>query len=240
MMFLVNCLCLTCLFAGKNVFYNNLAGVIPTSNNFSRFPPESFIGNPGLCGHWLNSPCHDSHPAERDTISKAAILGIALGALVILLMILVAACRPHNPAPFSDVSLDKPGILSFFYHINYSKPKLVILHMNMALHVYEDIMRMTENLSEKYMVGHGASSTVYKFDLKNCRPVAIKRLYSHYPQCLKEFETDLETVGSIKHRNLISLQGYSLPSYGDLLFYDYMENGSLWDLHHGEFKSIHN
>jgi hypothetical protein len=53
---------------------------------------------------------------DADTISKAAILGIALGALVILLMILVAACRPHNPAPFSDVSLDKPGILSFFYH----------------------------------------------------------------------------------------------------------------------------
>jgi hypothetical protein len=124
--------------------------------------------------------------------------------------------------------------------VNYSKPKLVILHMNMALHVYEDIMRMTENLSEKYIVGHGASSTVYKIFQKNCRPVAIKRLYSHYPQCLKEFETDLETVGSIKHQNLISLQGYSLSSYGDLLFYDYMENGSPWDLHHGEFKSIHN
>ena len=45
------------------------------------------------------------------TISKAAILGIALGALVILLMILAAACRPHTPAPFSDGSLDKPGTL---------------------------------------------------------------------------------------------------------------------------------
>jgi hypothetical protein len=47
---------------------------------------------------------------DAATISKAAILGIALGALVILLMILVAACRPHNPAPFPDGSLDKPGI----------------------------------------------------------------------------------------------------------------------------------
>lgn len=46
------------------------------------------------------------------TISKAAILGIALGALVILLMILVAACRPYNPTPYPDASLDKPGTFS--------------------------------------------------------------------------------------------------------------------------------
>ena len=34
------------------------------------------------------------------TLSKAAILGITLGALVILLMVLLAACRPHSPPPF--------------------------------------------------------------------------------------------------------------------------------------------
>ncbi|KAI5354135.1 hypothetical protein L3X38_007030 [Prunus dulcis] len=222
---LINCLSLAVL----NVSYNNLAGDIPTSNNFSRFSPDSFVGNPNLCGYWLNSPCHESRPTERATISKAAILGIALGALVILLMILIAACRPYNPTPFPETSLDKPAV-------NYSTPKLVILHMNMALHVYEDIMRMTENLSEKYIIGYGASSTVYKCVLKNCKPVAIKKLYSHYPQCLKEFETELATVGSIKHRNLVSLQGYSLSSSGNLLFYDYMDNGSLWDLLHGPSK----
>lgn len=121
----------------------------------------------------------------------------------------------------------------FLSTVNYSSPKLVILHMNMALHVYEDVMRMTENLSEKFIIGSGASSTVYKCVLKNCKPVAIKKLYSHNPQYLKEFETELETVGSIKHRNLVSLQGYSLSPCGHLLFYDYMENGSLWDLLHG-------
>ncbi|KAG4382534.1 hypothetical protein GLYMA_14G098600v4 [Glycine max] len=178
---LSSCLSLSLL----NVSYNKLFGVIPTSNNFTRFPPDSFIGNPGLCGNWLNLPCHGARPSER---------------------------------------------------VNFSPPKLVILHMNMALHVYEDIMRMTENLSEKYIIGYGASSTVYKCVLKNCKPVAIKRIYSHYPQCIKEFETELETVGSIKHRNLVSLQGYSLSPYGHLLFYDYMENGSLWDLLHGPTK----
>ncbi|KAK3027502.1 hypothetical protein RJ639_040217 [Escallonia herrerae] len=207
---------------------NRLSGPIPQELGQLQNVFLFFLGNPGLCGNWLSSPCHASRTTERATISKAAILGIALGALVILLMILVAACMPHNPAPFMEGSLDKP--------VNYSSPKLVILHMNMALHVYEDIMRMTENLSEKYIIGYGASSTVYKCVLKNCRPVAVKKLYSHYPQCLKEFETELETVGSIKHRNLVSLQGYSLSPSGNLLFYDYMENGSLWDVLHGPVK----
>ncbi|KAL8208634.1 hypothetical protein R6Q57_008046 [Mikania cordata] len=220
---LVNCLSLSFL----NVSYNNLAGDIPTGNNFSKFSPDSFLANPRLCSSSLSS-CHASRSTERVTISKAVILGIALGALVLLLMILVAVCRPHNSKPFKDGLYDKP--------VHYSSPKLVILHMNMALHVYDDIMRMTENLSEKYMIGYGASSTVYKCVLKNCRPVAIKKLYTHYPQYLKEFETELETVGSIKHRNLVSLQGYSLSPSGNLLFYDYMENGSLWDLLHGPLK----
>nr|BAJ96098.1 predicted protein [Hordeum vulgare subsp. vulgare] len=221
---LMNCFSLNTL----NISYNNLAGVVPTDNNFSRFSPDSFLGNPGLCGYWLAS-CRSSSHQEKPQISKAAILGIALGGLVILLMILVAVCRPHSPPVFKDVSVSKP--------VSNVPPKLVILNMNMALHVYEDIMRMTENLSEKYIIGYGASSTVYKCVLKNCRPVAIKKLYAQYPQSLKEFQTELETVGSIKHRNLVSLQGYSLSPVGNLLFYEYMENGSLWDvLHEGQSK----
>lgn len=104
--------------------------------------------------------------------------------------------------------------------------------MDMAIHTYDDIMRITENLSEKFIIGYGASSTVYKCVLKNSRPIAVKRLYTH-PHSLREFETELETIGSIRHRNLVSLHGYSLSPHGNLLFYDYMENGSLWDLLHG-------
>lgn len=87
-------------------------------------------------------------------------------------------------------------------------------------------MRMTENLNEKFKIGNDATSTVYRCDVKNCKPVAIKRLYTHYPQSLREFETELETVGSIKHQNLVSLRGYSLSPHGNLLFYDYMVNAN--------------
>uniref|UniRef100_A0A0E0NLN6 non-specific serine/threonine protein kinase n=1 Tax=Oryza rufipogon TaxID=4529 RepID=A0A0E0NLN6_ORYRU len=227
---LINCFSLNVL----NVSYNNLAGIVPTDNNFSRFSPDSFLGNPGLCGYWLGSSCYSTSHVQRSSVSRSAILGIAVAGLVILLMILAAACWPHWPQVPKDVSLSKPDIHAL--PSSNVPPKLVILHMNMAFLVYEDIMRMTENLSEKYIIGYGASSTVYKCVLKNCKPVAIKKLYAHYPQSLKEFETELETVGSIKHRNLVSLQGYSLSPAGNLLFYDYLENGSLWDVLHGSSK----
>ncbi|KAK7273926.1 hypothetical protein RIF29_14993 [Crotalaria pallida] len=64
----------------------------------------------------------------------------------------------------------------------------------------------------------------------------VKRLYNQHTHNLKEFETKLETVGSIRHRNLVSLHGYVFTPYGNLLFYDYMPNGSLWDLLHGSSK----
>jgi len=50
-------------------------------------------------------------------ISKAAILGIAVGGLVILLMILVAVCRPHRPPAFKDVTVSKPGNASTKFEI---------------------------------------------------------------------------------------------------------------------------
>ncbi|KAL0372220.1 UNVERIFIED_CONTAM: LRR receptor-like serine/threonine-protein kinase ERECTA [Sesamum calycinum] len=79
-MSLANCLSLTVL----NVSYNNLLDI--------------FLQEITSQGFHLTV-----------SISKAAILGIALGALVILLMILIAACRPHNPKSIMDGTLEKPG-----------------------------------------------------------------------------------------------------------------------------------
>lgn len=222
---LTSCFSLTTL----NLSYNNLSGDIPLARNFSRFPPESFLGNPGLCGNWIGSLCGMYSGPSKASISKPAIVCISLGSVILVCMIIIALYRSNQPKPFTKGSGTK---------MDQGSPRLVILHMDMALHMYDDIMRITENLNEKYIIGYGATSTVYKCVLKNCKPIAIKRLYAHYPQNVREFETELETVGSIKHRNLVSLHGYSLSPHGNLLFYDYMVNGSLWDILHGSSKKI--
>ncbi|KAG1359170.1 LRR receptor-like serine/threonine-protein kinase ERL1 [Cocos nucifera] len=221
---LTNCFSLSSL----NLSFNNFSGDVPLSKNFSRFPQVSFLGNPMLCGNWLGSSCGQDHHGSKVAISRAAVVCITLGCVTLLSMMLVAIYKSSQPKQFvkgSNRTVQGP-------------PKLVVLRMDMAIHTYEDIMRITENLSEKYIIGYGASSTVYKCVLKNSKPIAIKRLYSQYPHNLREFETELETIGSIRHRNLVSLHGYSLSPHGNLLFYDYMENGSLWDLLHGPSKKV--
>ncbi|KAM7504669.1 hypothetical protein LguiB_003573 [Lonicera macranthoides] len=211
-----------------NVSFNNFSGVIPPSRNFSRFSPDSFIGNPLLCGNWLGSICDPYAPKSKAMFSTTTVVCMTLGFIILLSMVIIALYKSNHPKQLmkgSNKSVQGP-------------PKLVILHMDMAIHTYEDIMRITENLSERYIIGYGASSTVYKCVLKNSRPVAIKRIYNQYQHNVQEFETELGTIGSIRHRNLVSLHGYSLSPLGNLLFYDYMDNGSLWDLLHGPSKKV--
>ncbi|KAL9373102.1 hypothetical protein Peur_035346 [Populus x canadensis] len=221
---LTNCFSL----ANLNFSYNNLSGIVPPIRNLTRFPPDSFIGNPLLCGNWLGSVCGPYVLKSKVIFSRAAVVCITLGFITLLSMIVVVIYKSNQRKQLtmgSDKTLQGP-------------PKLVVLHMDMAIHTFDDIMRSTENLSEKYIIGYGASSTVYKCVLKNSRPLAIKRLYNQYPYNLHEFETELETIGSIRHRNIVSLHGYALSPRGNLLFYDYMKNGSLWDLLHGSSKKV--
>ncbi|PIA49876.1 hypothetical protein AQUCO_01300547v1 [Aquilegia coerulea] len=221
---LTNCLSLLTL----DISHNNFSGELPPTKLFSRFPPESFSGNPLLCGNWLGSLCETYPHGPKAIFSRTALVCVALGFFALLLMVIVAIYRSNQPNQFTT-GLTKA---------DRGPPKLVVLHMDMAIHSYEDIMRITENLNEKYIIGYGATSTVYKCILKNSKAIAIKRLYTQYPHNSREFETELETIGSIKHRNLVCLHGYSLSPNGNLLFYDYMPNGSLWDLLHGPAKKV--
>ncbi|XVF09718.1 hypothetical protein REPUB_Repub07fG0119600 [Reevesia pubescens] len=220
---LTNCFSL----ANLNVSYNNLSGIIPPKRNFTRFSSNSFIGNPLLCGNWLGSICGPSLPKSR-VFSRAAVVCMTLGFITLVAMIIVAIYKSNQ-----QKQMMKGPVKTI-----EGPPKLVVLHMDMAIHTFDDIMRFTENLSDKYIIGYGASSTVYKCMLKNSRPIAIKRLYNQCQNNSRQFETELETIGSIRHRNIVSLHGYSLSPYGNLLFYDYMENGSLWDLLHGPSKKV--
>nr|PNR35075.1 hypothetical protein PHYPA_022974 [Physcomitrium patens] len=217
-----------------NLSYNHLSGNIPPDELFSRFPASSYAGNPLLCTNISAScglvPLKSTNIASQPpgTLGVSATWSITISALCLLVLLTVVAIRYAQPRVFLESSSK----------MSQGPPRFVILNLGMAPQSHDEMMRLTENLSDKYVIGRGGSSTVYRCSLKNGHPIAIKRLHNTFAQNVHEFETELKTLGTIKHRNLVTLRGYSMSSIGNFLFYDYMENGSLYDHLHGHVSKI--
>jgi Leucine-rich repeat (LRR) protein len=92
----------------------------------------------------------------------------------------------------------------------------------------EDILKATKNFSKEHIIGDGGFGTVYKAALPEGGRVAIKRLHGgHQFQGDREFLAEMETIGKVKHPNLVPLLGYCVCGDERFLIYEYMENGSL-------------
>uniref|UniRef100_A0A7N0RIE9 Receptor-like serine/threonine-protein kinase n=1 Tax=Kalanchoe fedtschenkoi TaxID=63787 RepID=A0A7N0RIE9_KALFE len=89
---------------------------------------------------------------------------------------------------------------------------------------YRDLQSATKNFSEK--LGAGAFGSVYKGVLPDSTVIAVKKLEG-VSQGEKQFRTEVSTVGTVQHLNLVRLRGFCSEGVNKLLVYDYMPNGSL-------------
>ncbi|XVF76294.1 hypothetical protein PTKIN_Ptkin13bG0254900 [Pterospermum kingtungense] len=92
----------------------------------------------------------------------------------------------------------------------------------------EDLLRASAE-----MLGKGSLGTVYKAVLDDGCTVAVKRLKDANPCPRKEFEQYMDVIGKIKHPNVVKLRAYYYAKEEKLLVYDYLPNGSLHSLLHG-------
>ncbi|XP_051140765.1 G-type lectin S-receptor-like serine/threonine-protein kinase At2g19130 [Andrographis paniculata] len=89
---------------------------------------------------------------------------------------------------------------------------------------YKDLQNVTKNFSDK--LGGGGFGSVFKGTLPDSTIIAVKKLES-ISQGEKQFRTEVSTIGTIQHVNLVRLRGFCSEGNNKLLVYDYMENGSL-------------
>ncbi|KAJ7981372.1 S-receptor-like serine/threonine-protein kinase [Quillaja saponaria] len=89
---------------------------------------------------------------------------------------------------------------------------------------YRDLQNATKNFSEK--LGGGGFGSVFKGALPDSSFIAVKKLES-ISQGEKQFRTEVCTIGTIQHVNLVRLRGFCSEGTKKLLVYDYMPNGSL-------------
>ncbi|KVI04165.1 G-type lectin S-receptor-like serine/threonine-protein kinase At2g19130 isoform X1 [Cynara cardunculus var. scolymus] len=116
------------------------------------------------------------------------------------------------------------GLILFLIHRNKRSVGKTAVEGSLISFVYRDLQTATKNFSDK--LGGGGFGSVFKGTLPDSTVVAVKKLES-VTQGEKQFRSEVSTIGTIHHVNLVRLRGFCSEGNSKLLVYDYMPNGSL-------------
>ncbi|KAK4430641.1 Systemin receptor [Sesamum alatum] len=233
---------------------NNLSGMIPESAPFDTFPDYRFQNNSGLCGYPL-PPCgsgsnvrSSQHP--RSNRRQASLAGsVAMGLLFSLFCIfglIIVAVETKKRRKKKEAALEaymENHSNSATAHSIWKLSARDALSINLATFekplrklTFADLLEATNGFHNDSLIGSGGFGDVYKAQLKDGSVVAIKKLIHISGQGDREFTAEMETIGKIKHRNLVPLLGYCKVGEERLLVYEYMKYGSLEDVLHDRKK----
>ncbi|KAL0709068.1 hypothetical protein Bca4012_016046 [Brassica carinata] len=97
---------------------------------------------------------------------------------------------------------------------------------------YKDLYEATDGFKEDRIVGSGGFGTVYRGSIikssSSCdHQIAVKKITPNSMQGVREFVAEIESLGRLRHKNLVNLQGWCKHGNDLLLIYDYIPNGCL-------------
>ncbi|KAI3412583.1 Protein kinase domain-containing protein, partial [Psidium guajava] len=196
--------------------FNYFSGKIPESGQFALFNASSFVGNPGLCGSILDIRCNLTKFTSTSSRSHYNFkLMFAVGLLICsLAFTTVAIIKARSFKRKAGASSWK---MTTFQKLEFS---------------VQDILECVKDGNE---IGRGGAGIVYHGKMPDGTEIAVKRLLgfgttSHD----RGFRAEIQTLGNIRHRNIVRLLAFCSNKETNLLVYEYMKNGSLGETLHGK------
>ncbi|KAJ8772259.1 hypothetical protein K2173_027436 [Erythroxylum novogranatense] len=213
---------------------NRLTGRIPESLSIEAYN-GSFAENPGLCSETISffNRCLPESGMSRNI--RTLILCFAIGSLVLLVSLACFLYSKRREKGHECSLKEDSWDVKSFHVLTFSEEEIL------------------DSIKQDNLIGKGGSGNVYKVSLANGKELAVKHIWntdcgggkktwSSTPMISKsggkskEFDAEVETLSSIRHVNVVKLFCSITSEDSNLLVYEYMPNGSLWDRLHTSRK----
>ncbi|XP_024514808.1 leucine-rich repeat receptor-like serine/threonine-protein kinase BAM2 [Selaginella moellendorffii] len=222
--------------------YNDFSGTVPSDGHFGSLNMSSFVGNPGLCASLKCGGGDPSSSQDGDGVAlshararlwKAVVASIFSAAMLFLIVGVVCFVRGNGGEQIECLSIcqrrestGRRWKLTAFQRLEF------------------DAVHVLDSLIEDNIIGRGGSGTVYRAEMPNGEVVAVKRLCKATSDETGSgshdhgFSAEIQTLGKIRHRNIVKLLGCCSNEETNLLVYEYMPNGSLGELLHSKKRNL--
>ncbi|XVF33638.1 hypothetical protein REPUB_Repub17cG0185100 [Reevesia pubescens] len=160
-------------------------------------------------------PAYTIYPnEEKSSINiKGLCIGIPIAALSLLLIVTLIMLYLRSSK--AEVREKRKKIRKFLEDCR---------SLNPTRYSFADIQKMTNEF--KKQLGQGGYGTVFKGELENGVPVAVKVLNNSKGNG-EDFTNEVSTIGRIHHVNVVRLLGYCADASDRALVYEFMTNRSL-------------
>ncbi|KAF6151174.1 hypothetical protein GIB67_037382, partial [Kingdonia uniflora] len=204
---------------------------IPMSKTVPRSVYVGFTGSTGIVSEtheildwdFMSVPIPDNSIQEGDnskeTMKKKLLIWIPIVTgtlvLVILICVLVKAYKwgcVKNRMKREDIESKSRNAAN--------APKFFTL---------KELSKATQKFSEENLLGAGGFGTVYRGTLSDpiLSVIAVKKILATSAQGEREYLAEICTIGRLRHKNIVQLQGWCHERDHLLLVYEFMPNGSL-------------